>query len=258
MMKRIACIIALAVLTACSSDTTAPAAEELLSGINTDLVQQYDATNASAMDRSGIGGSAFPDSIALTTEQKAKIQALHEAYRSANAADLAALAAIEAELKAAIRAGKPRAELAAILARAEPIHGRLRAALARLHSDIMAVYTPAQLAWLNNRGRDDKACRPDVLNSLSEAQVQKIRTLKAEFTEAVKGYVAAIQKVNEEARAAAQSGASREEIRKILEKAKAPLEALAKAERELANAILNVLTAEQKANACLVRALIGR
>lgn len=256
-MRRFPLVIAITLLAACAGDGTAPAAPEDLSDVNIELVQQYDATSAAAVDRAGIGGSEFPDSLKLTAEQKAKIQALHEAWRAANAADLAALAAIEAEAKAAIAAGKSRAEVMAILAKAEPIRLRLATAYAKLQLDIMAVYTPAQLAWIKGQRPGGDSCRPDVLSSLRPEQVKQIRELKAAFTEAVKGYIETIRAVHEEARAAAQAGASREEIKRILAKADAAMAAITQAERRLAAAILEVLTPEQKANPCLVRALIG-
>ncbi len=254
-MKRLTALLALAAVVACSSDTTAPAAESL-DDISTDLVQQYDATSAAAIDRAGIGGSEFPDSLQLTAEQKAKIQALHDAYHAANAADLAALKAIELEARAAITAGQSREQVMAILAKAAPILERLESSKRKLQADILAVYTPAQVAWLNRRGTGD-TCRANVLNQLRPEQVQAIRELRTAFTEAVKGYIATIRTVNEEARAAKQAGASAEEVRRILAKADAALEAVKQAERRLAAAILDLLTPQQKANACLVRLLIG-
>lgn len=255
-MKRLACLIALATLAACSSESTAPVATESLDDLSVELVQQYDATAASALDRAGIGGSEFPDSLKLTAEQKAQIQALHDAYKAANQADLAALRAIEAEVHAAIKAGKSREQVKAILAKAEPILARLATAMAKLQRDIWAVYTPAQQAWINGKGRGD-TCSRDVLKSLSAEQTRKIAELKAAFAESVKGHLETIKKVHEEARAAAQSGATREQVAAILRKADAAMEAIKQAERRLAASIMELLTPDQKKNACLVRLLIG-
>lgn len=255
-MKRFACLIALATLAACSSDSTAPATSEALDDLSVDLVQQYDATSASAMDRAGIGASEFPDSLKLTAEQKAQIQALHDAYKAANQADLAALRAIEAEAQAAIKAGKTREEVKAILAKAQPILARLATALAKLQRDIWAVYTPAQQAWITSKGRGD-ACSRDVLKGLTAEQTRQIAALKAAFAESVQGHLATIKAVHEEARAAVQAGASREQVAAILRKADAAMDAIKQAERRLAASILALLTPEQKNNACLVRLLIG-
>jgi Spy/CpxP family protein refolding chaperone len=255
-MKRFACLIAFAFLAACSKDTTAPATNESLDDLSVDLIQQYDATGASAMDRAGIGASDFPDTLKLTAEQKARIQALHEAYQAANQADLAALRAIKVEAEAAIKAGKSREQVRAILARADPIMARLATAMAKLQRDIWAIYTPGQQAWITGKGRND-VCSRDVLKSLTAEQSKKIADLKAAFTESVKGHLETIKKVGAEARAAAQAGASREQVAAILRKADAAMEAVKQAERRLAASIMELLTPEQKKNTCLVRLLIG-
>ena len=257
-MKRFACLIALAALAACSTDSTAPATTEPLDDTTIDLVQQFDATGAAAVDRAGIGGSELPENLKLTAEQKARIQALHEAFQADNAASLAALKTIEHELRAALTARKDRAAIAAILAKAMPIVARLSAALASLQRDIWNVYTAEQQAWISSKGRGESACRPDVVNQLSAAQVAQIRELRSAFGESVQGYFETIKQVHEEARAAAQAGATRAQVSAILARAESTLEALRTAERRLAEAILGVLTPEQKANACLVRALTGR
>ncbi len=257
-IQRIACLIALSALAACSSESTAPAVQEPASTSAVDLIQQFGATSAAAMDRGGIGGSEFPADLKLTAEQKAKIQALHDAFQKNHESDLTALKAVEQEVKAAVAAGKSRADIAAIITKAQPIMLRLAAAFAQLQRDVWAIYTPAQQAWITAKGRGEAACRPDVISQLTADQITKIRSLKAAFGEAVKGDLETIRKVNEEARAAKQGGASREEVAKILAKADAAMTALAAAEKRLASAILDVLTPAQKANACLVRALIGR
>ena len=113
-----------------------------------DLVPDYAVSPAASIDAAGIGGSALPDALQLTAEQKAAIAALHDAFMQTNAADLAALEGIEREAKAAIKAGKPRDEVRAIVAKAEPIRVRLEAAFKKLQADIWAVYTPEQRAWI--------------------------------------------------------------------------------------------------------------
>ena len=175
-MKRLVPLLALAALAACASDAGSPAAPAPLAAdaIRVDLTSQFDATMAAALDRAGIGGSEFPDSLALTAEQKARIQALHAAFQQAHAADLAALKAIEAEARAAIAAKKPRDQVAAILARGAPIMARLMLAMAQLQRDVWAVYTAAQQAWITARMRAAAACPADVLSQLTEAQVQKL------------------------------------------------------------------------------------
>lgn len=90
----------------------------------------------------------FPDSIALSEEQKAQIAALREAFRTEHADELAALKAIFEEAKAARDAGATREEVRAILAEGRPIAIALRVDLVDLHYAIWQVYTPLQKLWI--------------------------------------------------------------------------------------------------------------
>ena len=240
-------------LAACSSDTTAPVAN-LVAEDGIDLVQDLEVSSASVVDRAGIGGSEFPDSLKLSAEQKAQITALHDAYKTANKADFDALKAIEAELKDARKAGKPRADLDAILRKAEPIVARLRAAFAKLQVEIKKVYTAAQLAWIARRG---EACQNDNTSRLTQDQIEKIRALKAAFEASIKDELETIRNVHQEAQRARAAGASEEQIKRILAKAKDALEAIRKAEIRLKEAINGVLTEEQRRNHCILRGLNG-
>lgn len=255
-MRRRSLLIAagFALLAACSNDTSAPADRALQSDDGIDLVQGMDASSAAAVDRAGIGGSGFPDSLKLTAEQKAKIDELHRAYQAATKADLEAVKAIEAEARAAKAAGKPRAEIATILAKAQPYLERIRAAFARLQAAIWEVYTPAQQAWIKSLA--PVSCRNDEAK-LTDTQIKQIRALKEAFVEATKDELQIIRKAHEEARAALAAGASREEVRKILAKADVAVEALRQAELRLKEAILALLTPEQRRNLCVLRALFG-
>ena len=93
-------------------------------------------------------GAPFPDDLKLTDAQKTAIQAARNAFQTANAADLAALEAIHQEARAAMQAGKTRAEVRAIIEKAKPILGRLKGGFDALHAAIEAVLTPAQKAWI--------------------------------------------------------------------------------------------------------------
>ena len=247
--------VAIAALAACSGDSTAPVVNQT-STEGVDLVQEMDVSSAAAMDRGGIGGSELPDSLKLTAEQKAKIAALHQAYKTANKADLDALKAIEAELKAARKAGKSREELATILAKAQPILTRLRAAFATLQSEIFKVYTPAQQTWI--KAHAPSTCRSDSTLRLTDAQIQKIRALRTAFEASIKDQVAIVRQVHEEAKAARAAGKPAEEIKRILAKADTALAEIRKAELRLRDAILGVLTAEQRKNPhCVLHGLNG-
>jgi Spy/CpxP family protein refolding chaperone len=116
-------------------------------------------TGGTGMGRESRGpGAPFPDSLRLTDAQKAQIQALVEAYLAANAADMATMKAARVAAREAIKAGKTREEVRAILEAAKPAAERVRAAAAALREAIRNVLTPAQRAWLDAH-RPDKPPR---------------------------------------------------------------------------------------------------
>ena len=75
----------------------------------------------------------------LTPEERARVTALRQAFEQAHAADLALVRQVMEEARAAHRAGRPRAEIHAILARAAEPMQRLAAAQAALHAEVMAI-----------------------------------------------------------------------------------------------------------------------
>lgn len=214
-----------------------------------DLVPDYALSEAASMDAAGIGAAQLPEHLRLTVEQKAAIAALHAAFKKATAADVAALRAIEQEVRAAIKAGKSRDEVRAIVATAEPIRARLDAAFKKLQADVWAVYTPEQKAWIESHR--PRTCGPTAAK-LTDEQVKQIRNLQEQFVASVKADLELVKSVAEEARAARAAGKSREEVATILAKANDAQRRIAEAERKLQNAILALLTAEQK-NAWLCR-----
>src|SRR5690606_27583102 len=82
----------------------------------------------------------------LTAEQKADIQALYDAFRNANQADLEAVRAALEAARAARQAGATRDEVRALLDPVRPAMERLRAAGDQLRADIAAVLTAEQRA----------------------------------------------------------------------------------------------------------------
>lgn len=114
---------------------------------------QFTGAPASATDGRG-PGAAFPDSIKLTDAQKTQIQALVAAFTAANATDLAAMKAAREAARKAIRDGKTKDEVRAIMATAKAAADRVRAASETLRASIRALLTPAQRAWVD-------AHRPD-------------------------------------------------------------------------------------------------
>ncbi len=229
-----------ALLVACDrSAPVGPAASDEV----VDLVPDYALSAAASTDAAGIGGFRFPDDLRLTPEQKAAIAALHDAFMTATADDVAALRAIEREAREARASGRPRAEIRVILARALPIHERLDAAFRKLQADVWAVYTAEQRAWIESH-------RPRSCGSsgarLTEEQVTQIRALQERFLAAVQGDLALIRSIVAEARAAHEAGQSRREVARILARAAEPQRRVREAERALHEAILALLTPAQR------------
>jgi hypothetical protein len=240
MRKTVWMLAAAVALAACSEDTTAP----------TDNLLLDDAASLAfgAMDMADPGShfvahlNSLPDSLKLSSAQQEQIRALVTNYKTAIAADLQALAAIHQEARAAQQAGKTPEEIRAILARGDAIRARLHAAEAKLHADVLAVLTTAQAAWLSSHRMNP--CR-DI--RLSEDQKTQITGLIAAFETANQADLDAIKAVFEEARAAHQSGATREQIAAILEKARAAMERVRTAQRKLDADIRALLTPAQLA-----------
>lgn len=233
------------VASAChKKDTTEPSYQE----DSLVLVPDFAESMAASVDPGGVGGAQLPDNLGLTTEQKAAIAVLHEVFKAATAADVAALRAIEAEARAAHAAGKSREEIHAILERGAPILARLIGAFRALQAAIWLVYTPEQRAWID--AHRPKPCGPAGPPKLSDAQIQQIRALQEAFMAAVKDDVAQLRQVAEAAHQAAQAGATRAEIEAILHQADAARARVHEAEMRLQQAIDAVLTPEQRAQRC--------
>jgi Spy/CpxP family protein refolding chaperone len=230
-----------ALIAAC--DQTTPVSPASSPSEVIDLVPDYAVSPAASIDAAGIGGSAFPDALQLTAEQKAAIAALHDAFMQANGADLVALEAIEREAKAGIKAGKSHDEIRAILAKADPIRERLEAAFKKLQADIWAVYTPEQRAWIESHRQ--RNCG-SAATRLTDDQVKQIRALEAKFYETAKPDLELIRAIAAEAKQARAAGKSREEVAAILARAIEPQRRVAAAERALQAAILALLTPEQQ------------
>lgn len=99
-------------------------------------------------------GAALPDSLRLTEAQKVQIRSLIAAFVAANAADIAALKAAHDAARDAIKAGRTRDEVHAILDAVKPNAERLRAAAQALHTAIAAVLTAEQRAWIESHKPD--------------------------------------------------------------------------------------------------------
>jgi Spy/CpxP family protein refolding chaperone len=228
-------------LSACDTSSSVSPATDRADVV--DLVPDYALSEAASMDAAGIGAAQLPENLRLTVEQKAAIAALHEAFAKGTAADVVALRTIEREARAAISAGNTRDDIRAILAKADPIRARLAAAFKKLQADIWAVYTAEQQAWIESHR--PRACGP-IAAKLTDDQVKQIRDLQERFVATIQADLDLVKAVAAEARAARAAGKSRDEISAILAKASDAQRRIADAERKLQNAILSLLTAEQK------------
>jgi Spy/CpxP family protein refolding chaperone len=247
-------VLLLAAAACDSSNSTAPintpiAAEAI------DIIPDYAQSTTTIMDRAGIGGAQFPDSIALSTEQKASIQLLHDEFVKNNAADLALLQAIEVQAKAARAANKSRDEVRTILEQALPIRARMDARFAALRLAILAIYTPAQRAWIE--ANKMKECRNGSAPALTEAQLAQLKVLRDGFETANRADIMLLRNIGEQVKEAKKAGKSEAEIRAILATGDAARTRLRAAEKKLYEDIMAILTPEQRNAWCVGRGMRG-
>jgi Spy/CpxP family protein refolding chaperone len=197
----------------------------------------------------------LPDSLKLTGEQEAQINALLEAFQTANKADLDALNAIMAKADSARRAGKSREEVHAILQTGDAIRTRLGTALDKLRTDIDALLTAAQKAWLESHHYE--RCNPDSAVALTDAQKAQIQALIDAFKSANQTDLDAVKAALQAAHDARKAGKTQAEIQAILDAVKPALDRLHAAGETLRTNIDAVLTAEQKASNCFGRGIPG-
>ncbi|MEP7345231.1 MAG: Spy/CpxP family protein refolding chaperone [Gemmatimonadaceae bacterium] len=238
-------------MSACGGDVSRPLTAATSDGGAIDLMPDFEISAAAVLDGGGVGASMLPDALQLTADQKAQIESLHDAFKAATLADMETLRAIEAQARAARQAGAPREDVRAILATAAPALDRLHAAFAKLQADILAIYTPAQRAWI--AAHMPKICGPGGPPQLTNEQVLAIRVLRQDFVDANKADVALIRVVHRDAEAARAAGKSRSEVQVILVRATDAMARVRSAERQLVSDITNLLTAEQQAKWCVVR-----
>jgi Spy/CpxP family protein refolding chaperone len=245
MRKTIFTLLALATLAGCSKDSVAPADSDSML-LDDAAVLAYGAADMAEPGSHYIARlHRLPDNLKLTADQQARIRSALQAFEEATRSDRAALTTIIQQARAAHQAGKSPEEVRAILAQGDDIRRRLHTAEQNLHAQIEAILTPEQKAWLaaNGPGR----CREF---ALTEAQKTQITGLIAAFNEANRADLQTIKTVFQEARAAHENGANRNEIARILSKAAPAMLRVRAAQVELASAIRAVLTPEQRASGC--------
>lgn len=248
-MRRIICLtIAALSLAACSRESTGPQSDLLAeAGVFGGALTVAGGYEAGLYNDRLL--NALPDELKLTAEQQAKIRALVQAFEATTKSDRDALAAILREARQAAGAGKSRAEITAILGRGADIRSRLMAAESKLKSDIDAVLTAEQRAWIASHS--PRSCRPDQFPALTDAQKNQIRALEAAFRATNSADLETVKSVLEEVKAAIQAGKSRAEVATIFQKAAPATARLATARRLLRDQILAVLTPAQRASGCL-------
>jgi Spy/CpxP family protein refolding chaperone len=253
MIQKILAVAALGLagLTACSTETVAPTDLALLDAYESDLVPEYALSSTAVVDGAGIGAARLPEELQLTTEQKADIAALHDAFREENTDEIAELRSIEQQIRELRRSNGNREAIGALLTQARTILQGLAADFAALQESIWAIYTAEQRAWIESH--KPQVCDRRGPPRLTDEQIAKIRALKQAFTEAVADELAAIKAAHQEARAAKQAGATAEEIRAILDSVKDEMAAIRQAEARLQDAIQDVLTPDQRRRWCVVR-----
>jgi Spy/CpxP family protein refolding chaperone len=250
MRKTLVVALAAILAGACSNDSTGPVNTELSAadatafGTALTLAGGYDAeTYQNRLI------NALPDELALTDAQKSQIKSLVQAFVESSKADRDALAAILKQAHDAAKAGQTRTQVQAILETGKPVRDRLAAAEAKLKSDIDAVLTPEQRAWL--AAHTPRGCRPAAFPPLTDSQKAQIRELETQFQSEHTADLDAVKAVMQEVQTAVRSGKSQDEIAQLLAKAVDPLKRLATARSELRAKILAILTPEQKASGCL-------
>jgi Spy/CpxP family protein refolding chaperone len=97
-----------------------------------------------------------------------------------------------------------------------------------------------------------RRCGPEGPPRLTDEQIEKIRQLKAAFQAAMADEIALIRHIYALAKEARANGASAQEIREILAEAQPAIQALREAEQRLQQAILDVLTPDQRRRWCHV------
>lgn len=110
---------------------------------------------ASGVPRGPIMDRELPADIKLTDAQKTAIKALHDAFAVAHKAQFDQLKAIHDEARTAVKAGKTRAEVGAILDKGQVIMDAMKADFDALKVKVEALLTPAQKAWFAEHKRPD-------------------------------------------------------------------------------------------------------
>jgi Spy/CpxP family protein refolding chaperone len=196
----------------------------------------------------GVALDRLPAALRLTDAQRARIDSLLRAFADATRADAALVVDAARRAEAAFRAGRPAAEVRAILDAAADARRRLEGAGRALAAALLAVLTPEQRAWLE--AQLAPRCPPAAAPALTAEQTTRIRALQSAFLTATRADREALAKVLGDVLAARLAGKPSAEVLAILERATPIRERLAAAEAKLRADVDAVLTPEQRASRC--------
>jgi Spy/CpxP family protein refolding chaperone len=251
--------VAAAATLACSSETSTSSNTGLTSDADAAVLASFGAGAwVGGVGADGIGGfghigwrlNELPDSLALTADQQTRITALVDPFKTANKTDLDSLAAIRTRAEAARNAGTSRDSVHVILATGDAIRARLRTAEQVLITQIEAVLTDAQRAFLS--AQTCSACDSTVA-PLTDEQKTSIDSLVAAFETANAADLAAVRAAREVERAARQAGVSQDSLAAIRASVQPALDRLRAARTALQAQINTLLTPEQIASGCYLQ-----
>jgi Spy/CpxP family protein refolding chaperone len=246
-MKQVAFFLSLAVaLAACDRDVTAPVDAAAL--LEAGGILAWDAAGMSGPGRYLSALGRLPENLRLSATQAAAIKAAVDEFLQATQADRETLAAIDKAAAAAKRAGKSREEIRQILEQGAAARQRMEAAEQALQARIEAILTAEQKAWLD--ANLPKRCDPRTAPPLTADQKTQISALVAGYEISNRADLDAVKAALEKARAAQKSGATRTEVKAILDAVRPAMARLAAAQAALQQAIDALLTPEQRASGC--------
>ncbi|NJD11254.1 MAG: hypothetical protein FIB01_12740 [Gemmatimonadetes bacterium] len=190
----------------------------------------------------------LPDAIKLTAEQEASLSKLLEDFQKTNQTDLNALAKALDDARKAIEDHKPNSDVLALLRQAMTIQQRLRTAVAKLKTDMEAVLTPQQKAWLASGS--PARCYPTVVAPLNADQRTAVKALRDAYNAATATARAAVAAALEAAAKARQQGKTAAEIKAIIDPVRPAMTRLQEAGQKLREDIWKVLTPAQQSSGC--------